>query len=135
MIPGNQYRYLFMSHGLHAHVNDIILDYEQYETTGIFIGMTHETNYCIFVSEYGNTHRVHYIVKEAVCGMSNSSEMNNLNSLQIYQYMQSREPAGYGYYTPVLFIQRANFSRPSAKESWKKDDDLETHKDNYCDMV
>jgi len=139
MIVGNIYSYTFSASIQNTCSTDILRMDDSYQTTGVFVGMTHETNYCIFVNKFAVGYRLHYVVMEQVNAITHSAKNVNCMDLMrlvsnVAAFMHSdtySEPLSHGY-TPVLFVR--DFKIGSVKKTRELKYDLETTY-NYCDMV
>jgi hypothetical protein len=120
---------------------DVSICHEYFETIGTFIGMSPETNYCIFVIDHWDKYRIHYVVAENVRGVELGDGLDISIIRALNRYMNSDaycEPKYVSYYTPVLNITHADLCKPglSINVYHPKKEYLEnTESANYCDMV
>jgi len=134
MIPGKVYTYRFSANIRHTCSSDIVCGNECYENDGLFVGMTPETNFCIFVGEFGHNFRVHYVLAEQVGREVAEGDESTYRAMKMFAMSNSPkyiEPLGCGDYTPVLFVEYVDLCVKVVRES----SGVEQKHNRYCDMV
>lgn len=126
MIIGNVYTYLFSANDGDIRISDIRHRDNVYRTTGVFVGMTCETSYCIFANKFDDGYRIHYVLIEQVDTITHPAKSWKYNydlaSKLVQSTIYNEPPCNYSC-TPVLFIR----DRPIGSTRLEKP--------MYCDMV